>query len=278
MELTDEEGPPPEVSWVINVDGSSNKAGGGAGIVLQSNTGMIVEQSLRFNFPTTNNQAEYEACIAGLVTAKDLGAKVILVYCDSLLLVSQVNGEAQAKDPILEQYLSHLKQLSATFDKVEFRHVPRAQNDRADTLAKLASTGKPSLNGTVIQGTLALPYVADPSRQTGQTCLSISQDEDLRTPIMRYLTTGWLPEDKTEAKKLVRCASWFIIINDDLFKRGFSTPLLKCLPKDRAAYVLAEIHEGSCGHHPGGRSLARKVLRAGYYWLTLERDAADHVK
>lgn len=95
---------------------------------------------------------------------------------------------------------------------------------------------------------------------------------------MKYLTTGWLPDDKTAAKKLVRCASWFTIINEDLFKRGFSTPLLKCLPRDRAAYVLAEIHEGSCGHHPGGRSLARKVLRAGYYWPTLEKDAANHVK
>ncbi|XP_057444851.1 uncharacterized protein LOC130737098 [Lotus japonicus] len=239
---------------------------------------MVVEQSLRFNFPTTNNQAEYEACIAGLVTAQDLGAKEILVCCDSLLVVSQANGEAQAKDPILEQYLAHLKRLASTFTKVEFRHVPRAQNDRADTLAKLASTGKPGLNETVIQGTLALPYVADPDRPLGQVTMSIDTEDDWRTPIIKYLRSGWLPEEKAEAKKLVRPASWYTIVNDDLFKRGFSTPLLKCLAKDRAAYVLAEIHEGSCGHHPGGRSLARKVLRAGYYWPTLEKDAAEHVK
>ncbi|XP_057451946.1 uncharacterized protein LOC130743735 [Lotus japonicus] len=248
-ELTDEEEPPAETTWVVNVDGSSNKEGGGAGIVLQSSTGMVVEQSLRFNFPTTNNQAEYEACIARLVTARDLGAKEILVYCDSLLVVSQAKGEAQAKDPVLEQYLARLKQLASTFTKVEFRHVLRAQNDRADTLAKLASTGKPGLNGTVIQGTLALPYVADPNRPSGQVSMPVDMDEDWRSPIFKYLRTGWFPEDKTEARKLVR-----------------------------AAYVLAEIHEGSCGHHPGGRSLARKVLRAGYYWPTVEKDAADHVK
>ncbi|XP_057443853.1 uncharacterized protein LOC130736009 [Lotus japonicus] len=275
VELTDEEEPPAETTWVVNVDGSSNKEGGGAGIVLQSSTGMVVEQSLRFNFPTTNNQAEYEACIARLVTARDLGAKEILVRCDSLLVVSQANGEAQAKDPILEQYLAHLKRLASTFSKVEFRHVPRAQNDRADTLA---STGKPGLNGTVIQGTLALPYVADPNRPSGQVTMHVDMDEDWRSPIFKYLRTGWLLEDKAQAKKLVRCSSWYTIINDDLFKRGFSTPLLKCLPKDRAAYVLAEIHEGSCSHHPGGRSLARKVLRAGYYWPTLEKDVVDHVK
>ncbi|XP_057452113.1 uncharacterized protein LOC130743916 [Lotus japonicus] len=278
VELTDEEEPPAETTWVVNVDGSSNKEGGGAGIVLQSSTGMVVEQSLRFNFPTTNNQAEYEACIAELVTARDLGAKEILVCCDSLLVVSQANGEAQAKDPIMEQYLAHLKRLASTFTKVEFRHVPRAQNDRADTLAKLASTGKPGLNGTVIQGTLAIPYVADRDRPAGQAMMPIGTEKDWRTPIIKYLKSGWLPDEKAEAKKLVRCASWYTVANDDLFKRGFSTPLLKCLTKDRAAYVLAEIHEGSCGHHPGGRSLARKVLRAGYYWPTLEKDAVEHVK
>ncbi|XP_057432026.1 uncharacterized protein LOC130724759 [Lotus japonicus] len=278
VELTSDEDPPAEISWVVHVDGSSNKEGGGAGIVLQSNSGMVVEQSLRFNFPATNNQAEYEACIAGLVTARDLGAQDILFCCDLLLVVSQANGEAQAKDPILEQYLSHLKRLAATFRKVEFRHVPRAQNDHADTLAKLASTGKPGLNRTVIQGTHAHPYVSNPDRPAGVNTLSIGADNDWRAPIVKNLTTGWLPPDKLEAKKLTRSASWYTIVNGDLFKRGFSTPLLKCLSKERAEYVLAEIHEGSCGHHPGGRSLARKVLRAGYYWPTLEKDAADHVK
>ncbi|XP_057425850.1 uncharacterized protein LOC130719235 [Lotus japonicus] len=201
-----------------------------------------------------------------------------LVVRDKAVSSVLANGEAQAKDPILEQYLSHLKRLAATFRKVEFRHVPRAENDRADTLAKLASTGKPGLNRTVIQGTLALPYIAGPDRSTRIHTLSVGTDDDWRTPIVKNLTTGWLPPDKSEAMKLTRNASWYTLVNGDLFKRGFSTPLLKCLSKERAEYVLAEIHEGSCGHHPGGRSLARKVLRAGYYWPTLEKDAADHVK
>ena len=47
-----------------------------------------------------------------------------------------------------------------------------------------------------------------------------------------------------------------------------------CLnPKD-AEYVLREIHDGVCGNHCGPRSLVRQVVRAGYFWLTMQKDAA----
>ncbi|KAL0385496.1 UNVERIFIED_CONTAM: hypothetical protein Sradi_2943900 [Sesamum radiatum] len=58
----------------------------------------------------------------------------------------------------------------------------------------------------------------------------------------------------------------FILIDGNLYKRGFSSPLLKCLNPDKANYILREVHEGSCGNHSGAQSLARKVLRQGYYW------------
>ncbi|KAL0428241.1 UNVERIFIED_CONTAM: hypothetical protein Slati_2998900 [Sesamum latifolium] len=55
--------------------------------------------------------------------------------------------------------------------------------------------------------------------------------------------------------------------------RVFSSPLLKCLSPNRAEYVLREVHEGSCGNHSEARSVARKVLKQGYYWLTMLKDA-----
>ena len=55
-------------------------------------------------------------------------------------------------------------------------------------------------------------------------------------------------------------------------------PLLKCIGPDEVWYILAEIHEGSCGHHPGAKSLVRKALRAGYYWPTMMADAKNHVR
>ena len=55
------------------------------------------------------------------------------------------------------------------------------------------------------------------------------------------------------------------MIEGHLFRKGVSTPLLKCIGPEDVGYVLAEIHEGSCGYHIGAKSLARKALRAGYF-------------
>jgi len=63
-----------------------------------------------------------------------------------------------------------------------------------------------------------------------------------------------------------------------LFKREFSTPLLKCLYPNEAAYALEDVHEGIAGKHLGRRTLARKILRAGYYWLMMKNDAMKYVK
>ena len=68
------------------------------------------------------------------------------------------------------------------------------------------------------------------------------------------------------------------MIEGQLFRRRLSTPLLKCIGPSETWYVLTEVHEGSCGHHIGGKSLARKSLRAGYFWRTMNKDVADHVK
>ena len=60
--------------------------------------------------------------------------------------------------------------------------------------------------------------------------------------------------------------------------RGFFTPFLKCIAGEDTKYVLREVHEGICGNHIGARALAGKVLRQGYYWPTILKDAIDLVK
>ena len=85
--------------WLLSVDGSSNQQGSGAGIVLEGPDGILIEQALRFAFKASNNQAEYEAPIAGMLLAKEMGAQNLLVKSDSQLITGQVSGEFQAKDP-----------------------------------------------------------------------------------------------------------------------------------------------------------------------------------
>ncbi|GAU41698.1 hypothetical protein TSUD_94190 [Trifolium subterraneum] len=139
--------------WTIFVDGASNATGADAGIILENEEGILIEVSLALSFPTSNNQAEYEAFLAGLRLAEDVGAKEIKIYTDSQLVASQ--------------------------------------------------------------GLLHSP-----------------------------------PE---------------------VCRR-------KCADEATADYILREIHEGINSQHLGGRSLARKALRAGYYWPTMQHDAKEHVK
>ena len=79
--------------------------GSGAGIILEEPKGIAIEQSLRFSFKVSNNQAEYEALITGLQLAKEMGVDSLTMKSDSKLVTSQVKGEFQAKDDQLAKYL-----------------------------------------------------------------------------------------------------------------------------------------------------------------------------
>ena len=79
-------------------------------------------------------------------------------------------------------------------------------------------------------------------------------------PIITYIKDGTLPPDPSKAKKIKVRSSRFTILNNELYKRVFSQPNLKCLDSEDAAYVLREIHEGVCGNHLGPQSLVAKVV------------------
>jgi hypothetical protein len=96
--------------------------------------------------------------------------------------------------------------------------------------------------------------------------------------IIQFLRNGLLPEDKVTARRVKIQATRFCLLGEVLYKRGYSEPLLKCLSKIEANYVLREIHEGVCGDHSGGRMLVQKTIRAGYYWPTIKKDSALLVK
>jgi len=93
------------------------------------------------------------------------------------------------------------------------------------------------------------------------------------TLILKFLVHDTLPDNETEAKRVRRQAASYTMVNEELFKRGFSVPLLKCLDPAQAEYVLAELHRGICGMHSGTRSMAIRVLRVGYYWSIIKNDA-----
>ncbi|CAJ2654250.1 unnamed protein product [Trifolium pratense] len=262
--------------WTIFVDGASSATGAGAGIILENENGLLIEVSLALSFPTSNNQAEYEAFLAGLRLAEDLQAKEIKIYTDSQLVASQVLGEYQTKNDNLSEYLALVKEKITKFNSVEISHVPREHNKRADILSKLASTKRKGGNKSVIQEILPRPSIEKPSKVVD---INIIGDKDCwMTPVYNFLEHGTLPDDQKQAAIVRRRACSYVILDGKLYRRGFSIPLLKCVDEDTADYILREVHEGINAQHLGGRSLARKALRAGYYWPTMQQDAKDHVK
>ncbi|CAJ2644644.1 unnamed protein product [Trifolium pratense] len=262
--------------WTIFVDGASSATGAGAGIILENENGLLIEVSLALSFPTSNNQAEYEAFLAGLRLAEDLQAKEIKIYTDSQLVASQVLGEYQTKNDNLSEYLVLVKEKITKFNSVEILHVPREHNKRADILSKLASTKRKGGNKSVIQEILPRPSIEKPSKVVD---IKVIGDKDCwMTPVYNFLEHGTLPDDQKQAAIVRRRACSYVILDGKLYRRGFSIPLLKCVDEDTADYILREVHEGINAQHLGGRSLARKALRAGYYWPTMQQDAKDHVK
>ncbi|XP_061347978.1 uncharacterized protein LOC133293426 [Gastrolobium bilobum] len=278
------------VDWVIYVDGSSNIKGSGAGVIVESPQGITVEHSIHFGFKASNNQAEYEAVLAGLAMAKDLGETNITLKSDSQLVIAQVQGSYQAKEALMIKYLEKVRLLLTEFQSFKVEHIPREQNSRADILSKLASTKGPGNNRTVIQQSVPNPSIimavtkrnAQPSPSTQSMVeddtMPLDDKETWMTPIWNYLSKGEAPQETRAAKKLARKASFYTIINKQLYKKGFSSPMLKCLDPQQAQYVISEVHEGIDGHHMEGKSLSRKQLRVGYFWPTMEEDSKKQVR
>ena len=93
---------------------------------------------MRLDFPTTNNEAEYEVLVAGLNLAKAAGAASIVIYYDSQVVANQVNGDYECKGERMKRYLDQVRK---RVDDLEAKiiQIPRGENDQADCLAKAAS-------------------------------------------------------------------------------------------------------------------------------------------
>ena len=125
--------------WKLYFDGAINNRGAGLGVVLVTPEGETIPMAKKLDFKVTNNMEEYEACIYGVEAALAAGAKDLLVYRDSLLVISQTNEEWEVKEERLKPYNSYLKLLMKGFDKCLFIHLLRDENQMADVLATLSS-------------------------------------------------------------------------------------------------------------------------------------------
>ena len=97
--------------------------------------------------------------------------------------------------------------------------------------------------------------------------------------ITQFLKEDILPKEKIETDKIRKKATSYWLSEDNkLYRRSFSCPYFLCVHPDQTKSLLEEMHEGICGSHTGGRSLAHRAITQGYCWPNLQREALEYVK
>nr|XP_027122086.1 uncharacterized protein LOC113739037 [Coffea arabica] len=258
---------PVEEPWVLFVDGASSKEGSGAGLLLTSPTGEELTYALRFDFPASNNEAEYEALLTGLRIAHQMGITTIKVQSDSQLVVLQVRGEYEAKNEVMKKYLAKVREVVALFGTFEIERVPRSQNKRADAFSKLASSSFAHLSKEVL-----VEVVKQKSIDQVQV-LAIDSSATWMTPLIDFLSSDTLPESKIEARRIQLRAAKYAYAGGTLYRRSYLSPWLKCVTPEEGDYLLREVHEGLCAARVGSRvhaslrhQLAREMIPVHSPW------------
>ncbi|GJW48260.1 reverse transcriptase domain-containing protein [Tanacetum coccineum] len=160
--------------------------GVGAGLVLIDPSGTEYTYAIRLTFPSTNNEAEYEALLAGLRMARKMKVQALNVKVDSKLVACQMNGEFVANDEGMAKYLAKAKEQAASFKKFSIKNIPRNQNQKADVLSKLASVAFNHLTKEILVEVLNAKSV-----DTQEVSTIVEEEEDnWMTPIIKFLEEG----------------------------------------------------------------------------------------
>jgi len=160
------------------------------------------------------------------------------------------------------------------FDIITFHHISREDNQLADALATLSSMFEVNRGGE-------LRMIKMKSHEHSTYCSFIEEESDDKPwyfDIKRYLKNKEYPEESNENDKrmLRRLAAKFVLSGDVLYKRNHDMMLLRCVDAKEAELILREVHEGTFETHMNGHSMARNILRVGYFWLTMGNDCCIH--
>ncbi|KAK5811443.1 hypothetical protein PVK06_026774 [Gossypium arboreum] len=209
--------------------------------------------------------AEYEARIMGIRAAIERKIKVLEVYGDSALVIYQLKGEWETRDPKLIDYRKLVLELVKKFDDITFSYLPRDENQMADALGTLASMIKVNKQEDVKSIWMSI-------YETPAHCYNIEEDEEKDDhpwyhDILQYVRNREYPDQASENDKrmLRRLAIDYVLDGEILYKRRKDQVLLRCVDTVEAKKILEEVHEGVCGTHVNGFTMARQIMRFGYY-------------
>ena len=157
----------------------------------------------------------------------------------------------------MSAYVMVARMLLSEFDSTPVAQIGREYNSHADILAKLATALESDM-----QRTVCIKILDQPSFQDQEvSVLSITSQPSWMDLILSYLKDNKLPEERKEAKIIKQKAPRFWVSKEGLlYRRSFTGPYLLCVHSDKVKDFLFEIHEGICGSHTEGRSLAHRAI------------------
>ena len=157
----------------------------------------------------------------------------------------------------MQGYLSQVKIIQTKFESFSFLHVPRSGNAHADSLAMLTTSSTQNLPRIILVEDLHRPSTTVNMVQINQVRAGPSWMDS----ITQFLKEDILPDEKIEADKIRKKATSYWLSEDSkLYRRSFSGPYLLCVHPDQTELLLEEMHEGICGSHTEGRSLAHRAI------------------
>ena len=278
-----------EAPWELYFDGASRteadpdgtpRRRAGVGLVFKTPKGGVMYHSFSLlKEECSNNEAEYEALIFGLLLSLSMEVSSLRVHGDSQLIVRQINEIYKVRKPELAPYFKAARKLMEKFNHIEVVHVPRSRNAPADALAKLAAAlvfpeGEPAQ--VTVEERWLLPAVLEliPEEcEVNVVTTNAVEEDDWLEPFLDYFKHGSLPNDPVKRRQLQRRLPSYVYKAGVLYRRSHGQEiLLRCVNRAEADQVLQEVHHGVCGGHQSGPKMYHSIRLAGYYWPSIMED------
>ncbi|XP_076928008.1 uncharacterized protein LOC143591798 [Bidens hawaiensis] len=141
-----------------------------------------------------------------------------------MLVANQIEGAYEAKDDKMASYLAQAKALMLNFTTCKVKHINRSENKQADALRKLAS-----LSFDHLANDIQVEVLDNPSVPAKEVCVICTSTASWMTLIINFLSSGALPDNKEEAKKIRHKALNYQMKEGILYRRSYLGPLLRCI-------------------------------------------------
>ena len=164
------------------------------------------------------------------------------------------------------------------FYELRYIHLPKAENQFVDVLATLASVIE------IPTGVTVQPLLIETRSAPAYFCLIGDIEDQDELPwyhdIYQFLLCSAYPKlaSANDKRALRNLAARFFVCGDALYRRSPDGMLLLCLDRASADRVMRKVHAGVCGPHMGGHMLTCKIMRTGYFWLTMETNCCQFVQ